>query len=56
MLSTPTPSLHRFDAYRLAVDFRRIVAQGQASRWFDGFRSAALNSPTNSTELPFPCR
>jgi hypothetical protein len=52
MFSTPAPSLHRFDAYRLALLFRRIVAQGQAARSFGGFLSAAPNSPTSSTAPP----
>ncbi len=56
MFSTPTPSLHRFDAYRLAVEFRRIGAQGPASRWFVGSRSAVQNFPINSTARRFRFR
>lgn len=47
MSTTPTPSLHRFDAYRLAVDFRRIVV-----RWLPLRRSelSDVSVPLNLAE------
>jgi len=53
MLTTPVPSLHRFDAYRLALDFRRIVV-----RWLplhrtelsDQLDRASISVPLNIAE------
>ena len=53
MLSTITPSLHRFDAYRLAVDFRRIVVRWlplRRSELSDQLDRASISVPLNLAE------
>ena len=44
MLTTPSPSLHRFDAYRLALDFRRIVV-----RWLPLRRTELSDQPDRAS-------
>jgi len=53
MLNTPTPSLHRFDAYRLAVDFRRIVVRWlplRRTELSDQIDRASISVPLNIAE------
>ena len=53
MLSTPTPSLHRFDAYRLAVDFRRVVLRWlplRRTELSDQLDRASISVPLNIAE------
>jgi 23S rRNA-intervening sequence protein len=53
MLSTPTPSLHRFDAYRLAVEFRRVVVRWlplRRSELSDQLDRASISVPLNVAE------
>jgi four helix bundle protein len=49
----PTPSLHRFDAYRLAVDFRRLVVRWlplRRSELSDQLDRASISVPLNIVE------
>lgn len=48
MNSTSTPSPHRFDAYRLAVEFRRIVV-----RWLP-LRRAELSDQLDRASISVP--
>jgi len=48
MLSTPTPSLHRFDAYMLALQFRRTVV-----RWLP-LRRAELSDQLDRASISVP--
>jgi len=53
MFTTPAPSLHRFDAYRLAVDFRRIVVPWlplRRSELSDQLDRASISVPLNIAE------
>ena len=53
MLTTPAPSLHRFDAYRLALDFRRIVVRWlplRRSELSDQLDRASISVPLNIAE------
>ena len=48
MLTTPAPSLHRFDAYTLALQFRRIVV-----RWLP-LRRAELSDQLDRASISVP--
>ena len=48
MFTTHTPSLHRFDAYRLALDFRRIVV-----RWLP-LRRTELSDQLDRASISVP--
>ena len=48
MLTTPVPSLHRFDAYRLALEFRRHVV-----RWLP-LRRAELSDQLDRASISVP--
>ena len=53
MVTAPTPSLHRFDAYRLAVEFRRIVVRWlplRRSELSDQLDRASISVPLNVAE------
>ena len=53
MLPTPTPSLHRFDAYTLAVQLRRIVVRWlplRRSELSDQLDRASISVPLNIAE------
>ncbi len=53
MITAPTPSLHRFDAYRLAVEFRRIVVRWlplRRSELSDQLDRASISVPLNVAE------
>ena len=53
MISTSTPSLHRFDAYRLAVEFRRIVVRWlplRRTELSDQLDRASISVPLNIAE------
>ena len=53
MFSTPTPSLYRFDAYRLAVEFRRLVVRWlplRRSELSDQLDRASISVPLNVAE------
>lgn len=48
MFTTPVPSLHRFDAYRLALEFRRHVV-----RWLP-LRRAELSDQLDRASISVP--
>ena len=53
MFTTHTPSLHRFDAYRLALQFRRIVVRWlplRRSELSDQLDRASISVPLNVAE------
>jgi len=53
MLTTPAPSLHRFDAYTLALRFRRIVVRWlplRRSELSDQLDRASISVPLNVAE------
>ena len=53
MLTTPTPSLHRFHAYTLAVQFRRIVVAWlplRRAELSDQLDPASISVPLNVAE------
>ena len=53
MFSTPAPSLHRFDAYRLAYQFRRLVVAWlplRRSELSDQLDRASISVPLNVAE------
>ena len=53
MFTTPAPSLHRFHAYTLAVDFRRIVVAWlplRRSELSDQLDRASISVPLNIAE------
>jgi four helix bundle protein len=53
MLTTPSPSLHRFDAYTLALQFRRIVVRWlplRRSELSDQLDRASISVPLNIAE------
>ena len=53
MFTTPTPSLHRFHAYQLALQFRRIVVPWlplRRSELSDQLDRASISVPLNIAE------
>jgi len=48
MLTTPTPSLHKFDAYLLALQFRRLVV-----RWLP-LRRTELSDQLDRASISVP--
>ena len=53
MLTTPAPSLHRFDAYLLALSFRRIVVPWlplRRAELSDQLDRASISVPLNVAE------
>ena len=53
MLTTPAPSLHRFDAYTLALQFRRIIVRWlplRRSELSDQLDRASISVPLNIAE------
>jgi len=53
MFTTHSPSLHRFDAYRLALQFRRIVVRWlplRRTELSDQLDRASISAPLNVAE------
>ena len=53
MLTTPTPSLHKFDAYLLALQFRRLVVRWlplRRTELSDQLDRASISVPLNIAE------
>ena len=53
MFTTPAPSLHRFDAYRLALQFRRLVVVWlplRRTELSDQLDRASISVPLNIAE------
>ena len=53
MLTTPTPSLHKFDAYLLALQFRRLVVRWlplRRTELSDQMDRASISVPLNIAE------